>query len=245
MSEHKSAAEVMESFLASLEVAFDLRRGSQFNRVQRVDIDLSSITTTRPLPFNGSAYGIVVPTFNAPAGASVRAVVDGVEVILQPGAKLRTAFQRVEFFNTSQGANIGTLTVYLLLHPMADYFLGEGGAGNLQFATYTAPHNVTTEVPTLATQGVSLAGGKGARAAISAAGAATITSGTAVWWLYDDVQAKWAESSVTHDMARATARNAIAVPDEFVTVGRGRAFLEIRSGVNSGAGIFTVSLFAN
>jgi hypothetical protein len=66
-----------------------------------------------------------------------------------------------------------------------------------------------------------------------------------LWWLFDDVAGVWAESSVTADLSRATARKAVALPDEFTTVGRGRAFLEIRSGVNSGASTFTVNLFAN
>lgn len=211
-----------------------------------MDVDLTVPTLTVPFVKALRGYGLVMPAFGQPAGASLDVRIDGVPVTFQPGAKVLTPFQRIEVFNTVSGANTGTARFYILTQPFADVQLGQLGSGNLQATAYAAVYNSTVTIPTLATDGVSLVNGHGVRAVVAAPAGQTITSGLGVWWLFDDITGLWAESLIQQDLARTTVRRAVAVPDEFVQVGRGRAYLEVRSLIHSGgAGNGTVSLFGN
>lgn len=239
-----SRIEDVKQFLVLLEQARGTIAQERLVQVRSVPIPLAAITTTTPYAQALRGYGLIMPSFGQPAGAALRVKVDGVEIDFQPGAKLLSPFQRCEVFNTASGANAGSALLYVLDSPDADLELGALTGGNAQAASRTAAHNVTSDIPTLPTDGV-LLGGRGVRAIVSSPAASTITSGTGVWWLYDDITGIWAESPVQVDLARTTARRGVSTGDEFTTVARGRAFLEIRSGVNSAAGVFTVNTFGN
>lgn len=186
-----------------------------------------------------------MPAYAQPAGASLLVVVDGVPFPFQSGAKLKSPFQRIEVFNTSSGANSGSARFFVVTQPDCDVDFGALGDGNLQAASYTAAHNVTTNIPTLVTEGVSLANGKGARAVVSVGAGQTITSGTGVWWLYDDLTGLWAESVVQVDLF-AHHRAPRRLGARRIRDGGPRSRLsEVRGGINPGAAAFNVSLFAN
>lgn len=245
MSCHPMTLSDMQSLLMLVRQAEGERAQEASLQLRRIDIDLSALTSA-PAVQNAKGWGLVFPAFGAPAGASLAVKVDGVELILQPGARLRSPFQRLEVRNAPSGATLGVVTLYVLLEPSTELELGQLGGGSLQGSSAAQLEaSAAGNVPTLASQGVSLGGGRGVRAVVVAASGQTITSGTGVWWLYDDLSGVWAESAIQIDLSRTTARRAVALPDEFVTVGRGRAYLECRSVVTSGAGGTTVNLYAN
>ena len=241
---NESDGEVLRRFLELLndaQASIAQHTSAQF---RRLDIDLSRVTTTAPLIDNTKGYGLVFPAFGAVSGAALTVVVDGIAVTMLPGSSIRTPFQRLEIFNTALAASTGVCSLYVLSQPSTMLELGDLQSGSLYVSSRTGlTSNVTTDIPTLATDGVVLAG-RGARAVVAAQVGQTITSGTGVWWLYDDLAGLWAESVVQIDLSRTTARRAVACPDEFNTVGRGRAFLELRSVIVS-AGTLSVNLFTN
>lgn len=237
-----SPVETLQTFLRLLDQARAGEVQEETARLRRVDLELANLST--PAPYNARGWGLVFPVFGQAAGASLVVDLDGVEVTIQPGAELRTPFQRMEVRRAPKSAPAGAVTLLVLTHPDTRANLGLPAGGGADGAQYAAAHNVTNNLPTSATQGVSLAGARGVRAVVIAIGS-TITSGLGVWWLYDDLTGVWAESSIAVDLSRTTAREAVALPDEFTTVGRGRAFLEVRSGINPGVVAFTVNLYAN
>lgn len=237
-----SPVETLQTFLRLLDQARAGEVQEETARFRRVDLELANLAT--PAPYNARGWGLVFPVFGQATGAALVVSLDGVEVTIQPGAELRTPFQRMEVRRAGSSSSSGAVVLLVLTHPDSRANLGlpaNAGSGEAQ---YSAAHNVTNNLPTSASQGVSLANARGVRAVVAAVGS-TITSGLGVWWLYDDLSQLWAESSIQVDLSRTTARQAVSLPDEFTTVGRGRAFLEVRSGINAGAVAFTVNLYAN
>lgn len=207
-------------------------------------VDLSVISTTLGVPA-GKGWGVIFPAVGNAAGAQLTLSLDGQRVDVLPGTMLKTPFQRCEVFRGAASALTGLCKLLILDAPDVDLSLGQVGLAYLQdLGSYSPAYNSTANIPSLATDGVSLAGGKGVRAVVSAPSGATISTGTLVWWLYDDATGRWAESSA--QPAVVTGRRDMAVPDEFVLVGRGRAFLEVRSATHSaGSGAFSCRMFAN
>jgi hypothetical protein len=239
-----SSVETMRALLELLEAAQLSVAQNTSVQFRRLDFDTSRYTTTAPLVDNTKGFGLVFPAFGAPNGAVLTVVVDGVSVTMLPGSSFNTPFQRLEVYNTAGGVTAGVATLYILTQPTTRLSLGDLQSGYSAGAQRTGiAANITTDLPSLVTDGVPLSG-RGARAVVSAQVGQTITGGTGVWWLYDDLSGLWAESAVQVDLTRATARRAVACPDEFTTVGRGRAWLELRSVTVSG-GTLSVSLFTN
>lgn len=241
------SVERLKALMALLDQArFEYVQGQTLG-VRQLQVDLSQVSTTAPKTENVRGYGVVMPMFNQAPGTYLTVAIDGVPIPMMPGARVMSPFQRIEVFNTSSGANAGLANLFIITRPDVWLDLGQLGDGSLQTApNVSQAYNSAANVPTTVLQGVPLTGGRGVRATVKANGADTITSGLGVWWLWDDVALAWAESPVQIDLSRPTARNFVATGDEFTTVSRGRAFLEVRSLVTSGgAGNCTVNMFAN
>lgn len=235
--------ELITTLLQSFDAAKLEELSGASARFRREELDLSSLATSQ-VGRNLRGWGVVVPAFGQPTGAWLEGVMDGVVVQLRPGAIVRTPFQRLELRNLS-GVSAGAFVLYVLTHPSTVLELGDSESGASDYDTYQATDNVTTNLPAADTDGVSLANSKGVRAIVKAQTANTIVSGLGVWWLLDPAVGTWAESGIQVDLARTTPREAVACPDEFTTVGRGRAFLELRSVVTTGGANLNVHLFAN
>lgn len=113
MSLNPSRIEDVKQFLVLLEQARGMIAQERLVQVRPMFVPLDVVTTTIPFAQAFRGYGIIMPVFGQPAGASLRAKVDGVEFILQPGAKLLSPFQRCEIFNTLNGANVGAAQLYV------------------------------------------------------------------------------------------------------------------------------------
>lgn len=165
---------------------------------------------------------------------------------LRPGDRLDQPLDEFEVRRSAQSATIGTAVLKLLQAEGVAFEESAGPSNDGGRVTYTAAQSSLLNVPsngTPRTQGVTLRGGKGVRAIISAPSGQTVTAATVVWWLYDEGLQRWSEGPT--QSSPPTGRRDVTTSDEFVLVGQGQAYAEVRSSTHSGAGDFTVTLVAN
>lgn len=194
---------------------------------------------------------------SAPGGSlDVDFDLGGISENVQPGAVLRAPFDRFTLRRNAASITTGNVVLRIQKEPDAQYdeldrgpasgVLGNpGGAGvGPAGATTQAYNSAAGNIPTAATDGLSLVGVRGVRAQVISAAATTISAGELHWWQYDTVLGLWGETAFTQVYALATA-NRIWFPGDYENwVPEGRVYPEWRSGTNSGgSGAFTVRLF--
>lgn len=119
---------------------------------------------------------------------------------------------------------------------------GPGSVGPAGVATQ-AYNSAAGNIPTAATDGLSLAGVTGVRANIVSAVGSTISAAELHWWQFDTVSQLWGETDML-DIYALSAVNRVWFPlDKQVWVPEGRIYAELRSATNSaGSGAFTVHM---
>lgn len=251
--------EQLAVFLRQLDQARTLRAQTLTAQFHPYFLDLSqaALINGAKVPYNGSGYGLVMPVNGNPSGAAVTVHLDSQPLLMRPGDRAVTPFQRAEFSianptkalmppETSDeigGATTGQALFYVYTSPDTQLDLGKR-VNNPHANAYTALHNSLLNIPALTTDGVSLANGRGARGFVVAGAGKTLTSGDMVWWMYDENTATWGETGSVISIVPNGRRN-FPVPDEFTLVGRGRAFLEARSVITSDGSATTISLYGN
>lgn len=179
----------------------------------------------------------------------------GQELYCIPGAKLNGPFSRVLIKRNAASVSAGAVQLRIQKQPDVTYeelargfpsgTLGnpsQGGVGPAG-ATTQAYNSAAGNIPTAATDGISLAGAAGVRAIVKSNGATTITPavGALVWWQYSTADAAWGETDF-QDIPSVT-RNIWIAPEKEIWVPEGRVYCEARSMTNSGgAGAFTMRL---
>lgn len=109
-----------------------------------------------------------------------------------------------------------------------------GTGGVLERVTSTQTYNATTNVPTLATDGIAIASDQTLRVLLSGFSmmATAITGGSVRYWFYDNTIGAWFRSMIEYTLPTAaftigTVR--VVLPDEIIGVPYGRFFPELLS----------------
>lgn len=194
---------------------------------------------------------------SAPGGAlDIDFDLGGLPENVQPGAILRGLFNRFIVRRNAGSIQAGNVMLRIQREPDVEYDeLARGDANGIlgnPSGTGVGPAGATTQaynsaagnIPTAATDGLSLVGVRGFRAQVISALGSTITSGELHWWQLDTPTALWGETSFMQVYA-LTAVNRIWFPGDLENwVPEGRIYPEWRSGVNSaGAGAYIVRLY--
>lgn len=182
----------------------------------------------------------------------------GQQLNVQPGAILRAPVERFTLRRNSGSVTAGTVVLRIQVEPDAEYDeLARGSSsGSLTnpSGTGSGPAGATTQtynsaagnIPTAATDGISLAGLRGVRAIVKASGANTITVGVGgiAWWQFSTADNAWGETDMFDvPLANGVARNIWVPNDKEIWVPEGRIYAEVRSMTNSGgSGAFTLRL---
>lgn len=234
------------------------RRGGHWNPT----FDLSDARFTNPgyIEFLGDGWQLVVSIQGTVPGAVLDFDFDGGGEQLQcePGAVLKGFFQGVRIKRNANSVQTGQVRLRVQTQPDVEYgelakaglqgTLGNpGGAGVGPAGATTQLYNSAAgNIPTAATDGVSLAGVRGVRAIVKANAASTITVavGLLAWWQFSTVDNAWGETDMSDSpLGNGVARNIWVPNDKEVWVPEGRIYAEARSMTNSGgAGAFTVRL---
>lgn len=119
---------------------------------------------------------------------------------------------------------------------------GSGGFAPPASASYGAAQSSTTNIPTLATDGVDVTSRNGVRADITGSGGSNVTAGVLVWWFYDPVVGQWFETPVQDTLV--TGRGRVSSNDFPIGVRTGRMFAELRNATCVNVGSFSVTLLA-
>jgi len=158
----------------------------------------------------GKCWSIVYSVQGSTPGGALDFDFDlgGQQLNVQPGGIMRAPVERFTIKRNAGSVTTGTVVLRVQKEPDAEYdelFRGisNGSLGNPSGAG-VGPGGATTQtynsaagnIPTAATDGVSLAGVRGARLIVKANGASTITPavGQAVWWQYSTADAAWGET---------------------------------------------------
>ena len=125
------------------------------------------------------------------------------------------------------------------------YGFGAGApASAAKTASYTAAQSSTANIPSVAGDGVSVAGCNGVVAHLSAGAGQTVTAaGLLVWWRYNASTGRWSEGPIQE--VTPISRRDVCGADQLVGPGVDRVFVEWRSGTLSAAGSATLTLVAN
>lgn len=169
----------------------------------------------------------------------------GTFATLAPGARMRIpqGASSVTLTSVTGGPASGTARVVLLRTPNIDYTEvltsagggsgvtpgGSGATGLGPGGATTQAVGVTTNVPTAATDGVSLTGVSGLRVNVFQNGTNTVTGGTVVWWYYNPITARWSEGQTQQVLAPLIGRTEVVGDDLQSFVPYGRAFPELRN----------------
>lgn len=192
-------------------------------------------------------YGLVVSKGGSDQGVVLTLKSSAGTITLRPGDRVDDVMDDIEVSRSSAGLSVGAVTLKIFQSPDAEYTeTANGSAVDGGKVTYTAAQSSLVNIPSDTaprTQGVSLRGGKGVRAIVSAPNGQTVTLCTIKWWVRDELVGRWAEGSTEESLS--TGRRDVAGSDQFVQVSNGEAFAEVRSSTSSGAGDFTVVLTAN
>lgn len=237
------------------------QRGGRWNL--SFDLSDSRFTGGGVIEVPMSGWGLVYSIQGSDAGGVLDFDFDagGVEEQCEPGAVLKGPFSGFRIRRNALSMTVGTVRIRLLTEPDADYgelakgitggALGNPSGGGIgpAGATTQAYNSAAGNIPTAATDGLSLVGVTGVRANVISAVGSTMTVGVGllVWWQYDTVTGLWGETDMTDvplGGASATARRIWIPNDKQIWVPEGRIYPELRSATNSaGSGSFTVRLY--
>ncbi len=211
-----------------------------------VALDLSSSSFN---PVNVTGYAFVVLPDSTP-GTLLDIDCGGSWSAMAPGQWFTGHFDSVQIRRSSNSVTSGTARILIVRDPRvgvgqfpdtsASGGLGGGAVGPAGAGTQTAA-SAAGNIPTAATDGVSLEGVSGVRVILSAAAAQTLSgAGTVRLWLYDSTLARWVRGRIDYSVDIGTVRD-IVFPDEVVRVPRGRIYAEAISVTVSG-GALTVTI---
>lgn len=241
--------------------AADVKPFNQRGGHEPFNLDLSDARFTSPgyIEYPATGQALVYSIQGSTPGGVLDFDFDGggQELFCIPGAKLIGPFSRVIIKRNPASITSGSVYLRIINQPDVDYtelarltpggVLGNpSGAGVGPAGATTQAYNVTTNIPSLATDGLSLQGVSGVRAQVISAAGSTIAGGQLIWWQYDTVTGLWGETDMVDDWAAIprTARRIWFPLDKQVWVPEGRIYPELRSATNSaGAGAFTVRLY--
>lgn len=179
----------------------------------------------------------------------------GQQLNVQPGGVMRAPFERMRIARNSGSLTAGTVVLRVQVEPDVEYdelargvsggtVTNPGGTGSGPAGATTQTYNSAAgNIPTAATDGISLSGLRGVRAIVKANGASTITPavGSLNWWQFSTADNAWGETDFA-DICSVT-RNIWVAPEKEIWVPEGRIYCEVRSMTNSGgSGAFTVRL---
>ena len=225
-----------------------------------IDFDLGDARFTTPgyIEVPTSGWAIVYSLQgSAPGGAlDIDFDLGGIAENVQPGAVLKGFFKRFIVRRAPGSIITGTVVLRLLREPDVEYDELAGGDANGVLgnpsgagvgpagATTQAYNSAAGNIPTLATDGLSLTGVRGVRAQVVSALGSVITAGEVHWWQLDTPSGLWGETAFLQGYGLAVNRR-IWFPGDFENwVPEGRVYPEFRSGTNDlGAGAFTVRLY--
>jgi hypothetical protein len=212
------------------------------------DARFSSVSpSTGVVEIPGKLYGLVYAVNGS--DDTGRLVVDfgSGALTIQPGAVIRAESSGVRITRPASSVVQGQAHLIFLLAPEVVYSenLGSGAGPGEQRGASVQAYNVTTNVPTLATDGVDVTGCDGVRAVIDAGASVSTITATLVWWFYDPAQGAWCETPLQEALAFTTARRYVGSNDYPLGARTGRVFAELRSLTHSGgSGNATVTVIA-
>lgn len=193
-----------------------------------------------PIDMNG--FEVVFARGGSTPGAALALDFGGGQVIraARPGEIYTGLFKRLTVTLAAGSiVNVGTARLILKKNPEVSFREEPqtnvaGGVPTVVGGTQVAAE---TNVPTLATQGVSIDGVSGGRVYVEADATRTVTGGTVRYWIYNLATGLWALSGF--EIAVPTGHRTVVLPDATFSVPRGRWYAEA-NGVTVSAGSVTV-----
>lgn len=208
-----------------------------------------------PVPWEG--VKLIMMRANSEPGAQLIFRSAGRVELFYPGCRLEAPFKGGTLLLGPGSANTGfvyfkvvKLEGYDFREPVAGGPMGIGNAAGTGIgpsgAVTQAYNSAAGNIPVLTTDGLSLAGVRGARAQVIAPAGQTIAGGEIHWWQLDTVTGVWGETAFTQVYGLAT-NNRIWFPGDLENwVQEGRLYPEWRSGTHSGgSGAFTVRMYTS
>lgn len=182
----------------------------------------------KPIDMNG--YEITFARGGSTPGAALALDFGGGQVIrsARPGEIYTGVFKRlVATLAPDSLVNVGTARLVLVKNPEARFREEPqtnvaGGVPTVKSTTQTV--NEATNIPSAATDGISLDGVSGGRVYLEADSGQTITGGTIRYWLYNLATGLWGLTGF--EIAVPTGRRVVVLPDAQFSVPRGRWFPE-------------------
>lgn len=213
---------------------------------QELLIDLADTRlAAEGISFDSFGFGVTYAQHGSTPGGQLQVQFQpsgGTFTQFQPGTILRCpgTFNRVLFTQGAQSIPSGVARIILLRQPDVDYDELPASPSNQLFnvdSNYSQAEG-TTNPPSAATDGLSLAGVTGVRFQIAAVTGQTITAGTIRLWYYNPISALWSQGPVTETLV--TGAQAANTADYVVAVGFGRIYCECVNVTSSGGGGITV-----
>jgi len=182
------------------------------------------------IPLNNRGFGIIMPFQGNLAGAVLDFDFDGggrAQTVL-PGAQYYGHFSKVAIRRNASSVTSGLCRVLVLLRPDVDYKeLPPSTAVGIATATASTVADGTGAVPTLSTEGASIAGKSFARVTLSAGAGQTITALTSVRvWCFDPTLARWCSGEAIHSGPFPTGVRDIVLSVDELGVPTGRLYYQ-------------------